>query len=308
LAALFVAMGAYALIAQTALLRQFLVVFGGNELALGLFFGAWFLGIGAGASALGGPAGRGAPAAGWLRAAAALGVVLPPASLIAMKTMPVWLHLPPGLAATWRVIGLAGLLCAPLGFWIGAVFPLFAAAARDDDAIGRMFVWEAVGSAAGGLSFSFVLALFAPPVSAAAASSLTLAVGLIAAEWPPSPRRSAAPLAALALAAFVFSPLGDRAEQALERLRFGALGPGAQFERSIQTRYQNVTFAQSGGQTQLYGDGAYLDSFPDEYVRRQEAALLAAGRAAAGVARRRADGPGGRVVAGERRADRRGLS
>jgi len=274
LAALFAALGAYALIAQTALLRQFLVIFGGNELALGLFFGAWFAGIGAGAAALGRTTERRTPSARGLRILLAVGAILPPLILVAMKTTPVWLRLPPGLAPTWRVVALAGLLCAPLGFWIGAAFPLFSAAAGEADAVGRMFVWEAVGSVGGGLTFSFVLALFTPPISAAAAASTILLLGAAAADWPRSLRRPGAWAAAAALAAFIASPLGDRAEQGLERLRFRVLGSSANFERSIQTRYENVTFSRSGEQTQLFGNGAYLDSFPDAYAHQQEAALL----------------------------------
>src|SRR5574337_1467797 len=45
------AIGCYATIAQVMLIREFLNVFYGNELCLGIVFGAWFLGIATGAFA-----------------------------------------------------------------------------------------------------------------------------------------------------------------------------------------------------------------------------------------------------------------
>ena len=45
------AIGCYATIAQVILIREFLNIFYGNELCLGIVFGAWFLGIATGAFA-----------------------------------------------------------------------------------------------------------------------------------------------------------------------------------------------------------------------------------------------------------------
>ena len=45
------AIGCYATIAQVMLIREFLNIFYGNELCLGVVFGAWFLGIATGAFA-----------------------------------------------------------------------------------------------------------------------------------------------------------------------------------------------------------------------------------------------------------------
>src|SRR5574337_2122255 len=47
----FASIGCYATIAQVMLIREFLNIFYGNELCLGIVFGAWFLGIATGAFA-----------------------------------------------------------------------------------------------------------------------------------------------------------------------------------------------------------------------------------------------------------------
>ncbi|NLH48198.1 MAG: hypothetical protein GX444_06300 [Myxococcales bacterium] len=274
LAILFAGWGCYAMISQAVLLRQFLVVFGGNELALGLFFGAWFLGIADGAEMVGRWTRR-IPATQTVAGATlALGGFLPLALLIAMKTMPVWLRLPAGEVVGWLTVALAGLLCFPLGCWVGLSFPLFASLTDEDvHGIGRMFVWEAVGSAGAGLLFALVLALWVPPVGAAllAAAFLWLGAGF---AFPNRFFKYLFPVGAVLAVVLAISPLADRGEQRLEQKRFAALSTGADFEASLQTPYQNVIFARTGGQAQLYGNGTYLDSYPDPYQFRQTAALL----------------------------------
>jgi spermidine synthase len=275
LSVVFASLGAAALITQAALLRQFLVAFGGNELALGLFFAAWFAGITAGAAF----GGRLAGSRGVSRAATGAtlfaGIFLPPALLVGLKCLPLWLPASPGLAPTWTLIALAGLFCVPFSFWIGLTFPLFAGFVESArGAIGRMFLWEAAGSAFGGLGFAFYLALATPPLGAALWAGAIVAVGLGVAFA----RHTLGKFCFMAAAAFfaLAFAAADRGEQHFERLRFEHLGTGAAFERSIQTPYENLTMARTPEQVQLYGNGAYLDSFPDEYVRRQEAALLLA--------------------------------
>lgn len=275
-AALFVALGAYALIVQTALLRQFLAVIQGNELVIGLLFGAWFAGIAVGAALFGRLVDRLRRLSMWIALIFLSGALLPPAALIAMKLLPRIFPALPGLVPGWSAVAAAALLCSPVGFWIGAVFAFFARLNdRDERIVGRLFVWEAVGSLLAGLFFTFLLAPFVSPTGTVVAAVGILLVGLAAWQW----RRSGGWLGvagALLAVLFVLGPWDDRAEQRLEKIRFDAHHTGAQFEIAIQTRYQSAVFARTARQVQLYGNGGYLDSFPDPYVHQQEAALLLA--------------------------------
>jgi len=273
-AALFAAMGATALIAQTALLRQFLVIFHGNELAVGLFFGCWFFGIVIGAELSGRWVDRLRRLTMWETILVVAGALSPPMIMAAMKTMPAWYAMQPGVVPGWSRIMLAGLLASPVGMWVGLAFPFFARVSGGErEVIGRLFVWEAFGSMLAGLAFAFVLAPYAAPLVSALLASLVLLIGWLA--W--ADRRSFRVGTVVAIIAFSLLLMrGNVLEQQLERLRFDALGSGAKFELSLHTRYQNVVFATAGEQTQIYGNGGYLDSFPDPYVHRQEAALLLA--------------------------------
>ncbi|HPQ69844.1 MAG TPA: hypothetical protein PKW95_12015 [bacterium] len=275
-AALFVALGAYALIGQTVLLRQFLAVVQGNEMAIGLLWAAWFAGIAIGATLWGRLADRLRRLSFWSATVFLSGAVLPPASLIAIKLLPLIFPVLPGLVPGWSAVAVAALLCSPVGFWIGAVFAYFAALhGRDERIVGRLFVWEAVGSLAAGLFFAFVLVPRVPPSGAIAVAVGVLLLGL--AFWNlPRVGGWIGAAGVVLTALFVLGPADDRVEQRLERYRFDAQQTGAQFDEAVQTRYQNAVFARAGQQAQLYGDGGYLDSFPDPFVYRQEAALLLA--------------------------------
>lgn len=272
LAILFGSLGAYALIAQTVLLRQFLTGVGGNELALAFFFGVWFVGIGVGAEC-GGRTGENKGGDGSLGGLVVVGAALAPLLLLAMKLAPGWL-LEDGGVTDWRSAGAAALLVLPQGFWIGFAFPRVARhGAADAQVIGRLFVFEALGSALAGLVFSFVFALWVSPLGGALAGGALLIVGWGVAQWPSGRGRKAVAAGVTCLVLGV-SPLGQAWEQRVEAARFKAQNTGSQFVGSLQTRYQNVAFAKAGDQTQLFGNGTYLDSFPDPYFYRQEAALL----------------------------------
>ncbi len=277
---LLTASGAYALISQTVLLRQFIATIGGNELAIGLFFVLWFAGIGFGAE-LGrlvsdcGEKRKGAIALLFVGGAAA-----PIILLMAMKSAPLWFSATTGDIAGWGVSLLAAALCAPLGFWIGLTFPIIASAAADSEHIvGRMYVAEAIGSMAAGFLFAYVLAVWVPPVGSALLAGSLLVAAAVAVSKNRVAQACLTALAAVLLVTGV-SGTADRWEQALEGRRFAAMKTGAVFSESLQTRQQNVTFATAGDQVQIYGNGTYLDSFPDPYVYRQEAAMILAQHAA----------------------------
>ena len=269
-------MGAYALIAQSLLLRQFLVVMHGNEIAVGLFFVWWFCGIGIGAESAGRVVGRLRRTEATAAIGLAFGAILPVAMLIAMKTSFAASGEAAGVAPGWSRIFLFGAFASPVGFWVGAAFPFFAArAVGGAETVGRLFVWEALGGLLGGLLFTFVLAPYVSPFGAAITAAAVLLGGALEYQrvrW----FRVAASAAIIVLLAGLALAVDQRIEQSLERIRFGGLSAGARFLFSLQTRYQNVTFAEAGGQTQIYSNGGYEDSFPDPYVYQQEAALLLA--------------------------------
>ncbi len=269
---LYFAMGGYALITQTALLRQYVVSLHGNELAVGLFFGWWFFGIALGAGVAARPKAR--PLGGWRTPVFLLGgAFLPVAMLVNMKY---WLtpFASVGVVPGWWTVLLFGAFALPPAWWIGEAFPRFAGAATDSaSAVGRLFVWEALGGLLGGLTFSFWLATHVTAVG----SGLVAAVVLLLGAWlasPGWPSRWAGAIAAVLCLFLLILQIDVSLDRELDRRQVESPHTPRRFLYSLHTRYQSVLFAREGEQVQVFANGSYEDSFPDPVFYHLEAALL----------------------------------
>jgi spermidine synthase len=228
--------------AQTLLLRQGILLGGGNELLLGLHFFLWFMGIAAGAwlSFRWTPRGNAFPyLAGlfpWialLSGAAAFGVHAlfpPPAGTL------------PGLAASAVH---AALLMFPPGLWIGAAFRAAAEASRG---IARTFLWESLGSALGGILLTLVLLPLAGPFH--------LLLGLACTGALVLPGRSKALLLLPALAWIT-------AARPLESLRWKGMELPGTIVSEQETPYQSLLLVRNKEATAVYLNGRYATQFPD---------------------------------------------
>jgi spermidine synthase len=141
--------------------------------------------------------------------------------------------------------------------------------------VSRVYLIEALGSMAGALVFSFVLA---PRLNAWQVAALAAGVALLAAGWAVGPHRARYAVAALraAVAMLLACPRClDAVEQASVRARwraFGVLpraaaarpaGPSVRVLASRDSRYQNLALVEAGGQFALYGNGQVFGVYPD---------------------------------------------
>jgi len=160
---LYSTLGFTAIITQTVLIREFLVVFYGNELCLGVMFGGWLwwiaVGAGLGARRVGRCRRPELAVAWWLVLAAAAPFV----QILAIRLVRVWLWVPAGqyLPITKMLVAALVVLC-PFSLVVGYTFPLglrlwpggsTGAATK----VGRIYLVEALGSLVGGVLFTFVL-------------------------------------------------------------------------------------------------------------------------------------------------------
>jgi spermidine synthase len=278
---MFFLFGLGALTGQILLLRELLVIFHGTEISIGIFYGAWLVGIAVGAS-FGAWLVR-ARAGGFhdifIHALAALGFSVI-GQIILIRTTP-------GLfgAMPAELTPLRGVLAAvPAGtlftsFLTGFLFPVGCRSVQeaDDRFIARMYVFEAFGSLVGGLALTFLLlhVLSAPAI--AALTALALASGAIVYGARLGRRAwlfSALPLLVLAIA--VLSPFGRYLNEWSIRARWNALHPGLQLLLSESTPYQQVEIARLGNQVSLFGNGKIVSSFPDPHTANRMAALIVA--------------------------------
>jgi hypothetical protein len=174
-------LGAAAVVAQLELLREYLSLAGGNEIAVGLTLAAWLA-----AGGLGSLAAYVARRGSWAAAAVAFAAL---GSCYMLGLWLVWggrqiLGISPGEVVGWlRAFGFAFAAVGPAAFCGGAAFALVAAASGEAK---KVYVAEAAGSCLAGLLFTTLLYRWmTPPAAGALAFFCAAAAAAAAAAAPP---------------------------------------------------------------------------------------------------------------------------
>ncbi len=271
---------------QAWLIRETLVVFYGNELSLGAFFGSWLFWVALGSWVVMhfrhhpwvADAGRGLAVI-----LLALPVLLA-IQLVAVRGIRVLLDIP-----SIELIPLGDLLFAlsgltlPSGLAMGLAFPLACKALADVEAeaqdgvvggVSRLYIFEALGALLGGVIFTFVLIQWVGVWRGAGA--LILALGLCA--WclraHATSVRVMAAVWVLGGSLLMLSPLSARLQSGLEQMRFNTLQPGLELLEALETRYGHLALARLGPQTSVVRDGRIAESFPQADLVQQTAAYV----------------------------------
>ena len=279
LGALVTAWGVQAVILQSLVLREAMVVMFGSELAWGVVLFAWLAGVAAG-GAVGGWWSRrsGRPVAGLVVVLLVLGG-LSLAELVAFRELRSWLGVRPGELVPVAGLAVAALLAvAPAGALVGLAFPLACQAAdtlsralAGDGApraglLGDIYALESAGSLVGGVLFSFVLLEHWPPLTialAAAAFTAFASAGLLVAMQRAAWAYLVAGLAGGAAAVALLQ--GGALDAALNQRRWHNIAPGYTLQATAESRYQNLAVLERLGQHSLFGDGHLESDFPDPY-------------------------------------------
>jgi len=282
--------GAYAVITQSYLAREFLVVFLGNEMSLAALLAAWLAGV-----ALGARAARLKPLAR-MKPSFLLTLVLPawvalfPVAVTAMRTAPgaifgIEAGTYPSLAKTIAVAFAFGAPFAAFGGLIFVVLCRVAESARvSARSIPLVYVAEAAGGVAGGVLFTFVLAGKWSPFTFGFAAYLVQAAVLIAliqvskargitAGHSASTATLGVAIIAVAGGALLAGGRGAVIDANTHIARMRSVGQGMVVGAG-ESRYQNITVLMNSGQYTLYGNGEPLFTFPEAVLSEQEAHLV----------------------------------
>jgi len=267
-------LGSYTIVAQVVFVREFLVIFLGNELCLGVIFSSWFLGIAIGAAASARPARKTVEGEGPFLLLSSLLAGLSPLILLLIRVMRALLAVPAGeyipfvplLFSTWALI-------IPFGFLIGFVFPfacLLALRERERGVrnVGYAYVLEAAGSVFGGALFSFLLVGRFTAFSILFGWCAAILAALFLLSWEPRRPRWARLVLGACAAACALMLLTGAAEyvDALSvRLRWESLNARLPLIASVDSRYENIALAKREEQYDCFGNGQYYFSFPDPY-------------------------------------------
>lgn len=264
---LFAVAGALALGVQTYVLREFLILVQGDEVALGLGLGAWFIGIcgGAAVARIVSDRGAGRLAITALTLLGTLGCGLMWCARIGRGLFGVAFG--EFLSLAQELLFAFGLFM-PLGACVGAAFVALAktyaqSACSTSLAIGRLYVFESIGSLVAGLIIS-QLFLFAIEPS----RGVLVVFGICAAGCLPAararliPGRRLIPCIVGVSVTMGLTPFADWIEHTTERVRFRAISATDSLAEALHTPYQHIAIG-GGDPRVLYANGQYVTSFPD---------------------------------------------
>ncbi|GEM_PF-579451 len=281
-------LGAYSQIVQALLIRESLVVFYGNEIGLGAFYGSWLFWIALGSAAMvrwrnAGWVARPLPA---LRLLILLLPLLLAVQIVALRSARYLLDVSPTQLVPLGQLFLSLFLdTLPSGLAIGLAFPMACKLLEGTvegekkpqavRTVSWLYVADAAGALLGGVAFTFVLIQWFGVWRTLGAVTLALA----AVEWrlvPEGARRWRVALATLALsgAALTATPAGESVSDFMERLRFATLQPGLELLDAVETRYGHRALARLGKQYSLVEDGRIAATFPLPRETAMEAAFL----------------------------------
>lgn len=296
-------LGAYAQIAQALLIRENLVVFYGNEVSLGAFFGSWLLWMAVGSWLAVRWRQR-----GWLQeplpVLRSLVLALPLLLAVQILVTRMARHFLEASSAELVPLGelwtAVALITLPTGLVLGLSFPLGCQLLarlnheRPPDVqdppqrfhfnteplstkqavrnVSSLYVFDALGSLLGGILFTLVLVEWLGVWKTFALVTLTLALAAsLLDRRSPRTTRLTMFVAGLGLI-LLMPPLSQWVEEHSENLRFAALQPGLKLLEAQETRYGHVAIAELGSQRSVVVDGRIVSSFPDPEQAQQDAA------------------------------------
>ncbi len=261
----FFVMGASGIVAQILLLRELLVSFLGNELTLGMILGNWLILEAAGSYLVGKAIEK---IKKKIEAYAFLMIffsVAFPFSIYLCRIFKNFLLVTPGEGLGFIPIFYSSfLILLPTSLSHGALFTLasklHAESSREDAAsIGRVYVFETIGSIIGGLLITFVLIQYYKAFEIAFMISLINTLLVVALLWPAErPLLQVQHLShflsilyALLFLFLLFSPLSNRIHHSSLQWQWRGLNV-IHNENSI---YGNITVTQRGEQFTFFTDG-----------------------------------------------------
>jgi spermidine synthase len=277
----FFAFGFYSIIVQVIFLREFLAVLFGNELAIGLVLSSWLFGIFFGASVGARIADRKAPSISPFILSVSLLAILSPAAIFLIRSLRLILDVPAGELITFPWMFLSVLLIVvPISFFVGLAFPFacrFYARFFPEPSVGAgsVYLFEALGSLAGGALFTYFLVARLSPFSVLLFSILVLSFFLFLIRLRTRARVFLIPIFIFVIASLLFfTSLGKKIEERGINLRWQGLAPDYQFILSRDSRYQNIALGKREDQFSIFGNGGYISSFPDPYTNGVTAGLI----------------------------------
>jgi spermidine synthase len=255
--ALIIAIGFTAAVAQIVLLRELLVVFHGNEITIGLTLASWLIWTAAG-SAFGGRLGARHPQRLVAGVQVSLAVVLPGTVLAVREAKNLLQTVPGEILGPGMMLATSLAVLGPLCLLAGALFP--AASRMCEGGPAAVYLWEAIGSSAGGLAAGLALVrVFGSLEIACLVGMVNLLTACALAVRGRALRYTAIGVAVAAAIAATLSGVPRRAEHASEE-RFWR---GQHLIAERNSVYGNLAVIGTESSRSVYENGVVLFTVPD---------------------------------------------
>ena len=259
-------MGFTSMMGQIVLMRELIYVFYGNELALGTTLASWLLWVGMGSFALGRLVDRMVARLRALIVCEILLAVLLPLSIVGVRAVKMILGFAAGeitgiFPMLYSSLGLLPPLCLTLGFTFALNCKILGFTLKDAvQQIGRVYIFEAIGSAVAGVMFSYILVRWLTHVEMAFMVGLfCLGVGFLLSLG----RRGGLRTATLVLMVLFLGGLvlggADRVDFWSNSLRWKGFNP----IHSQDSIYGNITVTKYGEQVSMFESGLLMFTYPD---------------------------------------------
>jgi spermidine synthase len=256
-------LGFCALCAQSIFIRELMALFTGTELVIGILLAGWLLSVGFG-GLVGGRVVKGVGRGELFRFTIMAFIVslLLPATAVGIRFGRGWIVSVPGVLPPFApAILLSFAAMAPFGFLYGTLYNsasrLWKREGGIQSGVTRVYIWEAAGSLAGAVAFSFILLTLFSQLEASFVIAFVV-IGLFAVasgDGRPIALRSAC-LLAIGIAFLIIAPR-------LDRVSIEAVYPGYRVERFLSSRYGEIVAASREEVVSYFSGGGRLFSVPE---------------------------------------------
>lgn len=279
---LFFVLGFFSLLSQTLILREFIISFGGSELAIGLFYFFWFFWVGLGSLAvltkIGGFGHKHFLKIIFLYPLLAFLEIILFISLRKLAHIPWWEFFSWGKA----VICLFGITSL-ISFFTGVLFTaavLWLKRVKEEENICAVitagYVWESLGSFAAGCVGTVLIIKLAPPALILLYGSIVFcAAGVLGSIF--FKEKISTGLGAALLFIFiigVFMP--QKSVGFFDNLRLNSIFGEGEFIKQVYTPYQHLLLTRLKDEIIVIANGEVISKLPEEFDADKESAVFMA--------------------------------
>lgn len=275
----FFIIGLFSLAAQTILFREFLTIFHGNELSIGIFYASWFFWISIGATLLIYSEKFKKFFVKKIHILLPFYALAPLIQLFLMRYLRIFTGIPSyEILSPGVILILAFLFNAPLSFLTGTLFSAGVSYIKEqgERAVTKGYIFESIGSFLGGCIVTTLLFTEVNSVYIIYLSSIVLLItGVLFSVFFKS--KKGIYFSAIFLLFFTFlliTPFGKYVEKNLKEVRFRVILPQAEFIEEIETPYQIASAGRMKNQIVYISNGEIILTLPSGPSEKANTALF----------------------------------